>query len=95
MGWFFGFNLHIVINDRGEIFDFVITQANVDDREPLKNRQFHEKLFGKIFADRRYISQYLQSVMPTPNTCLWKSTSGGADAHEEKQPQPVKGYPGG
>lgn len=59
MGWFFGFKLHIVINDRGEIFDFVITQANVDDREPLKNKRFHDKLFGKIFADRGYISQDL------------------------------------
>jgi hypothetical protein len=59
MGWFFGFKLHIVINDRGEIFDFVVTKANTDDREPLKNRRFHEKLFGKIFADRGYISQDL------------------------------------
>jgi hypothetical protein len=59
MGWFFGFKPHIVINDRGEIFDFVITRANTDDREPLKNRRFHEKLFGKIFAGRGYISQDL------------------------------------
>jgi hypothetical protein len=43
MGWFFGFKLHIVINDRGEIFDFVITRANVDDRESLKNKRFQEK----------------------------------------------------
>ena len=42
MGWFFGFKLHIVINDRGEIIDFLFTQANVDDREPLKNKNFHE-----------------------------------------------------
>jgi hypothetical protein len=59
MGWFFGFKLHIVINDRGEIFDFVITQANRDDREPLKNKRFHDKLFGKLFADRGYVSQDL------------------------------------
>ncbi|GHU08847.1 hypothetical protein FACS189431_5830 [Alphaproteobacteria bacterium] len=59
MGWFFGFKLHLVINDKGEIFDFLITQANVDDREPLKNKRFHDKLFGKIFADRGYVSQDL------------------------------------
>lgn len=32
IGWFFGFKLHIVINDRGEILDFLFTQGNVDDR---------------------------------------------------------------
>ena len=37
MGWFHGFKLHIIINDKGEILNFTITQANVDDRTPLKN----------------------------------------------------------
>ena len=59
MGWFFGFKLHIVINDRGEIIDFLFSQANVDDREPLKNKNFHDKVFGKLFADRGYISKDL------------------------------------
>jgi hypothetical protein len=59
MGWFFGLKLHIVINDRGEIIDFLITQASVDDREPLKDRRFHDKLFGRLFADRGYVSQDL------------------------------------
>lgn len=59
MGWFFGFKLHIVINDKGEIIDFLFTQGNVDDREPLKNKKFHEKLFGKLVGDKGYISQSL------------------------------------
>src|SRR5215469_2515904 len=58
-GWMFGFKLHIIINDKGEIVDFLITQAHVDDREPLKNKRFHDKVFGKIFADKGYISQSL------------------------------------
>ena len=32
-----GFKLHLVINDKGEILNFVITQANTDDRQPLKD----------------------------------------------------------
>ena len=40
MGYFFGFKLHLIINDKGEILNFVITQGNVDDREPLKNERF-------------------------------------------------------
>ena len=37
MGWFYGFKLHIVINDRGEIIQWTLTPGNVDDREPLKD----------------------------------------------------------
>ena len=59
IGWFFGFKLHLVINDRGEILDFIFTQGNVDDREPLKNKAFHDKIFGKLFGDKGYISQNL------------------------------------
>ena len=58
-GWTFGLKLHIIINEKGEILDFLISQAHVDDREPLKNKRFHDKVFGKIFADKGYISQSL------------------------------------
>ena len=32
MGWFFGFKLHLIINDKGEILSFCLTPGNVDDR---------------------------------------------------------------
>jgi len=59
IGWFFGFKLHIVINDKGEILDFVISQAHTDDRQPLKDKKFHERVFGKLFGDKGYISNEL------------------------------------
>ena len=59
MGWFFGFKLHIVCNDRGEIIDFMLTPGNIDDRFPLKQEQFLDKIFGKIFGDKGYIGQDL------------------------------------
>lgn len=59
IGWFFGFKLHLIINDKGEILDFMLTQGNVDDREPLKNKSFHKKVFGKLYGDKGYISQTL------------------------------------
>ena len=59
IGWFFGFKLHPVINDKGKILNFLITQANVDDREPLNDSRFQEKIFEKRFADKGYISQNL------------------------------------
>ncbi|HCE54926.1 MAG TPA: IS982 family transposase [Lutibacter sp.] len=59
LGWFFGFKLHLIINDRGEILDFMFTQANVDDREPLKNENFHKRIFGKLFGDKGYLGKDL------------------------------------
>ena len=52
MGWFYGFKLHLVINDRGEIIQWLLTPGNVDDREPLKDKEFTKKLFGKLFTGR-------------------------------------------
>lgn len=63
MGYFFGFKLHIVINDKGELLNFVITQGNVDDREPLKNKNFVNALKGKLYGDKGYISKDLTSIL--------------------------------
>lgn len=48
-GWFFGFKLLLIINDKGEILDFMFTQAIVDDRDPLKCNNFSQKNFRKTF----------------------------------------------
>jgi hypothetical protein len=63
MGYFFGFKLHLIVNEKGEILNFVITQGNVDDREPLKNETFIKKLKGKIYGDKGYISSELTKVL--------------------------------
>jgi hypothetical protein len=57
MGWFFGFKLHLVINDQGEIMAFKLTQATTDDRMPVG--AITQGLTGKLFGDRGYISQKL------------------------------------
>lgn len=59
MGWFFGFKLHLIINDKGEILHFMLTPGNVDDREPLKQERFLENIKGKLCADKGYIGQVL------------------------------------
>lgn len=59
LGWFYGFKLHIVTNDCGGIIDFMITKGNVDDRKPLKTKSFLNKLFGKLFGDKGYLSKEL------------------------------------
>lgn len=63
MGWFHGFKLHIVINDKGEILNFTITQANVDDRNPLKKKRLLDKIYGKLFADKGYVGKELMQTL--------------------------------
>ena len=63
MGWFYGFKLHIIINDKGELLDFIITQASTDDRAPIKQDNFLKKIFGSIYADKGYISKELTEFL--------------------------------
>jgi hypothetical protein len=63
VGCFFGFKLHIIINDKGEILSFVITQGNVDDRHPLSMESFIRNVSGKLYADRGYVSQKLAEIL--------------------------------
>jgi hypothetical protein len=57
VGWFYGFKLHLVVNDRGELVAFCLTPGNVDDRRPVP--RLVQRLFGTLFGDRGYISQQL------------------------------------
>lgn len=59
IGWFFGLKLHFIINDKGEILDFVLTPGNIDDRKPLNETNILSRIYGKLFADKGYISQTL------------------------------------
>lgn len=59
MGRFFGFKLHIVINEYGEVIQRTLTPGNTDDRKALKNKNFTQRLSENLFADRSYINQYL------------------------------------
>jgi len=58
-GWFYGFKLHIIINDKGELLSFTITQGNTDDRAPLANESFTKKVMGKLFGDKGYLGEKL------------------------------------
>jgi hypothetical protein len=53
VGWFYGFKLHLVVNDRGELLAFCLTPGNTDDRRPV-SRLVH-RLFGRLFGDKGYI----------------------------------------
>ena len=68
VGWFYGFKLHLVVNDRGELLAFCLTPGNVDDRRPVP--RLVRRLFGKLFGDRGYISQALAEQLFTTRGIL-------------------------
>lgn len=57
IGWFYGFKLHLVISDRGELLAFALTPGNVNDLQPVP--VLTKNLWGKLFGDKGYISQSL------------------------------------
>jgi len=59
MGWFFGFKLHLICNEMGEVLNFMITPGDVDDRKPLEYKAFVEFLYGKLVGDKGYIGKEL------------------------------------
>lgn len=54
---FFGFKLHLVVNEHGELLNLTLTPGNTDDRKPVP--RLLQTLFGKVFADRGYVSHRL------------------------------------
>ena len=54
-----GSKLHLLCNERGELVNFVLTRVNVDDRNESVIDTLTDKVFGKLYADKGYISQSL------------------------------------
>lgn len=63
MGWFFGFKLHLIINDKGELLSFYLTKGNVDDRNIELMTAMTKDVFGKLFGDKGYISKALAELL--------------------------------
>ncbi len=63
MSWFFGFKLHLIINDKGELLSFYLTKGNVDDRNIELMTAMAKEVFGKLFGDKGYISQVLSELL--------------------------------
>ena len=55
MGWFYGFKVHLIVNDKGELLTFALTPGNVDDRQPVP-KLVEKRITGLLFGDRGYVS---------------------------------------
>lgn len=65
LGWFYGFKLHLVVSDRGELLSWQVTPGNIDDRRPVP--KLARRLFGKLFGDLGYLSEPLKIVLKEQN----------------------------
>ena len=61
MGRFFGFKLHLAVNDQGELLACCLTPGNTDDRTPVPSMV--KNLRGKLFGDRGYICASLTELL--------------------------------
>lgn len=62
MGWFYGFKLHLIINERGDLLGFQVSSGNTDDRQPLWELS-PDSLFGPLYGDKGYISKDLRTFL--------------------------------
>ncbi|MEK7306055.1 MAG: IS982 family transposase [Nitrospirota bacterium] len=63
MGWFFGFKLHLIVNDKGELLSFYLTAGNISDRDKNLVLRLTKGLWGKLFGDKGYIHQQLVELL--------------------------------
>jgi hypothetical protein len=61
MSWLYGFNLHLIVNDAGELLAFCRTLGQGADRQPVP--ALTTQLFGSLFGDRGCISQALHNLL--------------------------------
>ena len=57
MGWFYGFKLHLIVKDQGDLLAVHLTPANFGDCKRVP--QMTNELRGKLVGDRGYLSKAL------------------------------------
>lgn len=57
MGWFFGFKLHLIVSDKGDLLSVQITKGNTNDRVPVLS--LCKNIFGKLYGDKGYLGKRL------------------------------------
>lgn len=77
-GWFYGFKLHFFINDEGELLSLTLTTGEIDDRRPVPD--LIAGLFGKVFADKGYVSQKLFDLLQEKGITLFTKLKKGMKA---------------
>ncbi len=81
MGWFFGFKLHLIINEKGEVLGIQLTPGNTDDRKPLPDSVVG--LQGSLYGDKGYISKDMRETLRQQGINLMDKV------HPNMKPEPL------
>ena len=68
-GWFMGFKLHLIINNKGNIMAIKITKGNKSDLSVVGD--LSKGLIGKLFGDKAYIYKELYNKLYARNLRLF------------------------
>lgn len=60
MGWFYGFKIHLVINNLGEVVSFELSTGNVADNNPDLLKKLLSKLEGICIGDKGYLTKLFE-----------------------------------
>jgi hypothetical protein len=71
-GWFFGFKLHAVINQQGQLVVFRITPANVADNNQNLLTRLTERLKGFLYGDKGYLTKLADKFQQRGLTLITK-----------------------
>jgi hypothetical protein len=61
-GWFYGLKLHLLINEYGEIINFIITPGNIADNNDHVLRILLAGCQGKCYADKGYLTKIFEEL---------------------------------
>lgn len=61
-GWFYGLKLHLLINEYGEIINFIITPGNIADNNDQALRILLSGCRGRCYADKGYLTKLFEEL---------------------------------
>ncbi|MEK6478447.1 IS982 family transposase [Catalinimonas sp. 4WD22] len=61
-GWFYGLKLHLLINEYGEIINFIITPGNIADNNDQALRILLSGCRGRYYADKGYLTKLFEEL---------------------------------
>ena len=90
IGWFYGFKVHMIINQLGEIIACYITPGNVADNNEGVLMKLTKKILGKLFGDKGYlVNEKLRNLLSADGVDLITKTRKNMKerplSHEDKK----------
>lgn len=61
-GFFYGFKVHLIVNNLGQIIQFAFTPANVADNNHDLLRRLSQGITGRCYGDKGYITTILEEL---------------------------------